>query len=714
LINLVIAVMVSFVLLGGSAAQADSTMGVQTDMARLPLSFIPNAGQINPTVRFQTKLANKTILFSPETIVFNTGVRQNETVSMGLQFLDANAETTIEGGDQLFGVANFIQGDDPAQWHTKVPTYQTITYQNLYPGIDLTAWGTDTTLESQFQVAPGADSTLILLEYGGVQKDGGALVLPGPIAMVAAAPVTYQEINGQRVSIESDYRLSKNGQIGFVLGSYDKRYPLMIDLTLTYAAASAGSSNDYGRSIAVDDVGNAYITGTTASANFPTVHPIQTTPAGGPADVFVTKLASDGSQVLYSTYLGGGWFDEAQGITVDDVGAAYVVGTTTSPDFPTVYPVQADIAGSADAFVAKLSASGDRLLYSTYLGGAGTDSGHDIAVNSAGLASVIGQTDSSNFPTKNALQPAIGGSVDTFVAKLNVSGDELVYATYLGGTGDDPGNGIAVDSTGAAHVTGTTTSSDFPTVSPVQSTYGGSFDAFVAELNPTGDILNYATYLGGSGTDFGHAIAVDSNGLTYITGVASREFPTKNSLQPYGGGTRDAFIARFNDGELVSATYLGGSGHDRALGIAVDSEDAVYVTGATTSPDLLSENTVQPVYGGAFDTFVMKLNRGGNALLYTTYLGGNSFDSGNGIAVAANGSAYVVGETISTNYPTKNALQGVHKGGVRDAFVTRLNATGSDIVYSTYLGGRDRVDVQLTELDGEMFEWWNFLLAFMS
>jgi hypothetical protein len=513
--------------------------------------------------------------------------------------------------------------------------------------------------------------------------------------MVVAAPVAYQEINGRRMGVESNYRWQENGQVAFSLDTYDRRYPLMIALTFTDTSASSDSSADYGRGIAVDATGHAYVTGTTASLNFPTVTPVQTTHAGGPGDIFVTKLAPDGSQLLYSTYLGGSWFDEGLGIAVDSAGSAYVVGTTTSPDFPTVNPVQLDIAGSADAFVIKLNAKGNALLYATFLGGKGVDSGHDIVVDATGSAYVIGQTDSSNFPTKDALQPVIGGAVDAFVAKLNVSGDELVYATYVGGTGNDSGNGIAVDSNDIVHVTGTTTSSNFPTINPVQPAYGGSFDAFVAELSATGDTVNYATYLGGPGTEFGHDIAVDSGGLVYVTGTASRDFPIKNPIQSYGGGSRDVFIAKFNEAALVSATYLGGSGHDRGLGVAVDTAGAIYVTGATTSPNLSSDGSIQPTYGGAFDAFVMKLNPHGNSLLYTTYLGGSSFDSGNGIAVDNNGFAYVVGETISTNYPTRNPLQRVHKGGVKDAFVTKLNPTDSDLVYSTYLGGRSRAKVQL-------------------
>ena len=234
------------------------------------------------------------------------------------------------------------------------------------------------------------------------------------------------------------------------------------------------------------------------------------------------------------------------------------------------------------------------------------------------------------------------------------------------------------------------TSSDFPTVSPLQPSYGGSSDAFVAQLNTSGDKLTFATYLGGPGVDFGSDITVNSAGLAFVTGTASPGFPTRNALQPYGGGTRDVFVARLKGAELISATYFGGSGHDRGLGITVDAGGAVYVTGATTSPNLPAQNSGQPTYGGAFDAFVLKLDAG--ALVYTTYLGGSSFDSGSDIAADANGSAYVVGETVSTNYPTKNAWQRVYSGGPRDAFITKLDPTGSNLLYSTYLGGRSRAD----------------------
>ena len=701
LIPLLVATMISLGMLGGSVVQADSTTRTQMDLAQFPLSFIPNAGQTDPIVRFQARLADHTIFFTSEAIVFNPAASQEESAPVWLNLVGANRESAIEGREKLSGVANFLQGNNPVQWYTNVPTYRAISYRDLYPGIDLAVWGTEKTLESEFQVAPGANPKLIRFKASGVETNADTLVLPGLDSIIATVPVAYQKINGRRVAVEGRYHLVGDGQVDFRLGSYDSRYPLMIRLTFTLAAGAGSSSTDYGHSIAVDAVGNAYVTGTTASTNFPIVSPVQNTNAGGPGDVFVTKLNSDGSQALYSTYLGGSWFDEGLGIAVDSAGSAYVVGTTTSPDFPTTNPFQLDIGGSADAFVAKLNPTGNVLLYATYLGGKGIDSGHDIVVDDAGQAYVIGQTDSGNFPTKDAFQPVIGGSVDAFVVKLTMLGDELVYATYLGGAGNDPGNGIAVDSTGAVHVTGTTTSSDFPTVNSAQPIYGGSFDAFVAELNAFGDTLNYATYLGGSGTDFGNDIAVDSTGQTYVTGIASRNFPTKNSSQSYGGGTRDTFVARLNGAELVWATSLGGSGHDRGLGIAVDSEDAVYVTGATTSTNLPSGISFQPAYGGAFDAFVMKLNPGDNALVYTTYLGGNSFDSGNGIAVDDNGFVYVVGETISTNYPTRNPLQPAYGGGARDAFVTKLNTTGSSLIYSTYLGGRIRANVQHANLDHE-------------
>jgi len=331
------------------------------------------------------------------------------------------------------------------------------------------------------------------------------------------------------------------------------------------------------------------------------------------------------------------------------------------------------------------------LVYATYLGGSISDDGYGIAVDAAGSAYVTGLAGSTDFPTASPLQAAYGGGGDAFVSKLNAAGSALLYSTYLGGSGEDYGYGIAVDADGSAYVTGQTTSTDFPTVNPLQAANGGGVsDAFVSKLDATGSALLYSTYLGGSGRDGGSGIAVDADGSAYVTGqTTSTDFPTVNPLQAASGGGADAFVSKLDaaGSALVYSTYLGGSGGDGGAGIAVDAAGSAYVSGSTSSTNFPTANPLQAASGGGLtDAFVSKLNAAGSALVYSTYLGGSSRDAGRGIAVDAAGSAYVTGWTTSTNFPTASPLQSA-KAGFTDAFVSKLNAAGSALLYSTYLGG---------------------------
>ena len=397
--------------------------------------------------------------------------------------------------------------------------------------------------------------------------------------------------------------------------------------------------------------------------------------------------------LVYSTYLGGSNYDFGNGIAVDDAGIVYVTGRTYSTNFPTHNAPYRQFAGGVDdAFIAKLNAGGTALVYATYLGGSGSDSGLGIAVDSAGNAYVTGETQSPDFPTPNALDPNLGGDRDAFIVKLNIDGTVLVYSTYLGGTYRDYGYGIAVDSAGNAYVTGETWSANFPTTSnALDSNLGGTWDAFIAKLNAGGTALVYATYLGGSDYDEGWSIVVDSAGNAYVTGeTSSVNFPTTaNVLDPNLGGASDAFIVKLNaiGTALVYSTYLGGSNSDESLGIAVDSTGNVYVTGGTYSNDFPTRNAPYLNYSGGRDIFIAKLNAGGTALVYSTYLGGSKDEWGSGIAVDGAGNAYVTGRTYSTNLPTGNALYPQFVGGVYDAFIAKLNAGGTGLVYATYLGG---------------------------
>jgi hypothetical protein len=365
--------------------------------------------------------------------------------------------------------------------------------------------------------------------------------------------------------------------------------------------------------------------------------------------------------------LGGSGYDQGVAIAVDSSGNAYVTGVTSSTDFPTVNAIQPTYHGGVyDAFVTKINASGSALVYSTYLGGSGLDSGDSIAVDSSGNAYVTGETSSTDFPTVNAIQPTNHGSDDAFVTKINADGSALVYSTYLGGSGEDWGPGIAVDSFGTAYVTGYTQSTDFPTVNAIQPTNHGSGDAFVTKINADGSALVYSTYLGGSGNDSGQSIAVDSSGSAYVIGItSSTDFPTVNAIQPTYHGNIDAFVTKINgDGSaLVYSTYLGGSGGDQGYGIAADSSGNAYVIGLTDSTDFPTVNAIQPTYHGNIDAFVTKINADGSALVYSTYLGGSGYEQGWRIAVNPFGTAYISGQTCSTNFPkTLLAFQQSLKG----------------------------------------------------
>jgi hypothetical protein len=599
------------------------------------MSFEANQGQTDNSVKFFSRGRGYDLFLTSTEAVL---VLSKKSMVVRMELLETNSVSEPKGVDELPGKANYFVGSDSGRWRTNIPTYAKVRYGEVYPGIDLVYYGNGRRLEYDFNVAPGADPGIIRLGFKGIDEvriDGrGDLVAKaGGEEIRLLKPVAYQQVGGNRQEIAAEYALLDDQKVTFKVGQYDVREPLVIDPVLSYSTYLGGDSGDGGYGLAVDGSGNAYVTGITSSTNFPTASPLQ--PAiGGSGDAFVAKLNAAGSALVYSTYLGGNAGDGSEAIAVDASGNAYVTGYTLSTNFPTASPLQAIQGGFHDAFVAKLNTAGSALLYSTYLGGRTTDYGNGIALDASGNAYLTGYTDSTNFPTAHPLQPALGGQIgrDAFVAKLNAAGSALLYSTYLGGDVDDLGWEIAVDSSGNAYVIGYTTSPDFPTKRPLQERCGGcvqSSDAFVAKLNPSGSALVYSTFLGGEYGESGFDIAVDSLGNAYITGdTSSPNFPTVSPLQP-------------------------------ALG---------------NSP-------------GTSDAFVAKLNAAGSALLYSTFLGGSYDDRGYGIAVDESGNAHLTGYTSSPNFPTAHALQPAYGGGMNDAFVAKLNAAGSALLYSTFLGG---------------------------
>ena len=654
-----------------------NNQSIDAAMLKLPLSFIENRGQSPEDVKFMVRIEGPMVLFTPSEVVFRLSCGNNSS-AVHMSFENSSPGEII-GEEQLPGRANFFLGNDTSQWISDIPTYGAIRYKELYPGVDLVFKGREGYLKHELSLEPGANLSGIVLNYSGQDKlslaeDGSLLIETSAGNLTDSVPVCYQEINGSREIVEGRYRLVGENGVGFEIGDYDRRYPLVIDPAL--ATYLGGSGDDSGLSLAIDSSGNAYVAGYTASTNFPTKNPLQASNAGS-SDVFVAKINSAGPELSYSTYLGGSGFDYAKGIAVDGSGNAYVTGYTASTNFPTKNPLQASKSGSNDAFIAKINSVGSALSYSTYTGGSSDDYGECIAVDSSGNAYITGYTGSANFPTKNPIQASKAGLWDAFVSKINSAGSARVYSTYLGGSSFEYGLGIAVDSSGNAYITGPTYSTNFPTMNPLQASNGGEMDAFVSKINSAGSALTYSTYLGGSYNDFAEGIAVDSNGNSYVTGYTiSDDFPTQNPIQALKNGPFDAFVTKINSAGsgLAYSTYLGGSGDCFAHGIAVDDMGNAIVTGDTSSADFPTMNPVQSSNSGSYDVFVTLIDATGSALSFSTYLGGVYHDYAKGIAIDDSNNAYLTGYTESDNFPSQNPLQAAN-AGYKDAFVAIISCS---------------------------------------
>jgi hypothetical protein len=561
---------------------------------QLPLRFESNQGQADAQVNFLSRGAGYTLFLTPTQAVLDTQPAPGNDPSatdqtVTVQLVGGNNAARPVGLDRLAGVSNYLIGDDPSQWHTNIPNYGQVEYQNVYPGVNLVYHGNNQQhLEYDFVLEPGASSRDIRLSFLGIQ--GLSLDARGDLVLRTAggnlteqAPVVYQAIHGVRHKVSGHYVLEGNGQVGFAVGAHDRTRPLVIDpvYSLVYSTYLGGKDQDVGQAIAVDASGATYVTGSTESMSFPLQGSLQRK-LNGPQDVFVTKLNASGTGLVYSTYLGGSGYDVGLGLAVDSSGNAYLTGFTSSTDFPTKNAFQANFSAGRpfvgdvayDAFVTRLNATGSALLYSSYLGGNGTEdifNGYvnsgifgGIAVDGAGNAYVTGLTNSSNFPTTaGAFQSSLAGTGNAFVARLNttLSGPaSLIWSTYLGGNGIDGGHGIAVDGAGNVYVTGQNGSTNFPTYNALQATGDGGNQAFVTKFNTTGSALVYSTYLPGV-TD-SYAIALDASGDAWLTGSSSGNLLTTSGAfqSAYMGGVSDAFVMGLNPtgSGLVYSSYLGG------------------------------------------------------------------------------------------------------------------------------------------------------------
>lgn len=699
----------------------------------LPMSFEVNRGQTDAQVKFLSRGSGYTLFLAPNEAVLafhrsggehefresnprtqrssmvvrhprSTSENGPQTTSAALKMklVGANPTARVIGLEELPGKSNYFIGNDPKEWQTNVPTFAKVRYEGVYPGVDLVYYGNQSQLEFDFVVAPGADPTAITLDLSAglpphksdgdvkpqlrITEDGGLVVQTDGGEVHFHKPTAYQVISksGRRSLVDGHYVLRQTNpqssikdqklEVSFELASYDRSKPLIIDPYVSYSTY-LGSDNDQAFGIAVDATGNAYITGVTSN------------------NVFVRKLNPSGTALIYSTSFGGkvgipgsvSAYQAGFGIAADPAGNAYVTGWTSSSDFPTTsgaFQTQPPTV-STTGFVSKIDPSGSVLVYSTYLGGPQTAAFPGaITVDSSGRAYVTGSA-GSDFPvTQGVVQPVYGGgdpfgvqNQDAFVTKLTADGSALSYSTFLGGSGTDKGRAIAVDASGNAYLTGSTTSSNFPTTpGAFISTCdiatlcnGGYSNTFVSKLNPTATSLVYSTYFGASfADDEGDGIAVDSAGNAYVAGTVGASggsslpatpgaYQTTCNVDNTGFCAPTPYVTKLNPtgSGLVFSTYAGtrGLGNETAVGMALDASGNTYILGDSFGI-----------------VFVRELNTDGSAQVFSMYLNSSGASNGAyGIAVDSAGSVYAAGTAASAEFPiTPGSFSPTGPGWIED------------------------------------------------
>jgi Beta-propeller repeat len=683
-------------------------------LGRLPLWFEPATAD-----GFVAHGSSSEFFVSATETKFTLQKSTGETAEGRLQFVGAETTAKIYGQKELPGKINYFRNRQPENWQTGRPTFARLQAGKIYPGVDVTYYGTEQKLEYDLQLAPGANPDVIALRFDGAEKisvnDHGELVVHFKTGdLIQHAPAAYQLAAGQRQPVTAAYKILDAHTATFALGGYDQHAALVIDPVLEYSTYYGGNLGDTAWSIAVNQTdGSIYVAGqtfsskTTNSIPFWTTNALQTNYLGGKytGDAFVARFDNTGTNLIYATYLGGTGNDGALSLTVDATGNAYVTGYTDSTNFPTTPGAyQKNIAGQmnqytksypVDAFVLELNPTGDHLIYSTYLGGSSMDAAYGIAIDGSGNAYVTGYSYSSNFPvTPNAFQTKLACSnnfyisYNAFVAEIAAGGSNLNYSTYLGGTNVDSGKAVAY-SNHKLFVTGYTFSTNFPVLNPL----------------PKLALVQTNIYTKKSGGTLKTNIDIWTN---YTDGQYLNATTNKKN-----GYASDAFVVAFDttlatNFSMLYSTYLGGTNDDQANAIAADATGNCYVAGwscSTNFPDtayaiassFVNTNGVRksPATNGFLTQIKWEDSKPG--IGYSVMFGGEGLDVGNGVALDPVGNAYVVGSATSTNFPvTANNIYGYltatnnsdKKRHYSDVFVIAFNPDCSALLYSTYLGGR--------------------------
>ena len=637
----------------------------------IPLYFIPNAGQMDKQALFYSRTKEYTLWCTNSGLVFDSMARNGLRTVSTLHFLGAQRAKVVPKNMADYTVSYF-KGKNQAEWNPGIQTSGAVLYKGLYKNIDLKLYGNKNQLEYDWIVEKGGDPSQIQFAFDGassihISESGDLVVEMAGGQLVHTKPYAYQNIKGQQRMVNASFvevgasfeeigtsskEVGKN-TYGFVLGDYNTEYDLIIDplLVFIYSSFLGGTEIDQAWDITVDSDGRAYITGFTASADFPTTPGVYNPNHNGAMDVFVTKFNKTGTDLVYSTFIGGSSSDWSYGIAVDADGFVFIAGGTASANFPIkggAYDTSHN--GETDAFVAKLNKNGTALMLSTFIGGSSEDMGYDIVLGSDGAIFITGSTDSADFPTTPAADDrTYGGFFDGFATKFDSEASELIYSTYIGDEYLEELFGIAVDKNDAAYVTGY--------VDYDGELGDGESDVWAVKLDNKGSKQVYSFIFGGGDDESGRAVVVDEFKKAYIVGwTYSSNFPTTpEAFDPTYNGHSDAFVCKLKqDGsDFVYCSYLGGTCWDWGEDIDLYDDLSAVVTGYTTTGDFpVTEDAFDPTHNGSADAFVSYVSPDGRDLPYSTFLGGREPDYGTGIAVDVFDVTHTTGYTESANFPT--------------------------------------------------------------
>ncbi|MGB3863582.1 MAG: SBBP repeat-containing protein [Candidatus Aminicenantaceae bacterium] len=646
----------------GGISQDIQTQRIQNleeaiSFGEIPLYFIPNAGQVDKRALFYSRTKEYTLWCTHTGLVFDSMAGNGLRTVSTLHFMGAQRAEVVPKNMADYTVSYF-KGKNQAEWNPGIQTSGAVLYKGLYKNIDLKLYGNKNQLEYDWIVKKGGDPSQIQFAFDGVKnirisETGDLVVETAGGQLVHTKPYAYQNIEGEKREVDVSFAEVEKNTYGFVLGDYDSKYDLFIDplLVFIYASYLGGAELDQAWDITVDSQGRAYITGFTASNDFPTTSGAYNPNHNGAMDVFVTKFNKTGTDLVYSTFIGGSSSDWSYGIAVDADGFVFIAGATASANFPTRGGAfDTSYNGGTDAFVAKLNKNGSDLMLSTFIGGSDEDIGYDLVLGTEGEIFITGSTESADFPTTNGADDRdFGGFFDGFATKFDSEASKLIYSTYIGDEYLEELFGIAVDEAGAAYVTGY--------IDYDGDLGDGDSDVLAVKLDNKGSKQVYSFIFGGGDDESGRAVVVDELKKAYIVGwTASSNFPTTpEAFDPTYNGHTDAFVCKLKqDGsDFVYCSYLGGTCWDWGEDIDLYDDLSAVVTGYTTTGDFpVTEDAFDPIHNGSADAFVSYVSPDGRDLPYSTFLGGREPDYGTGIAVDVFDVTHTAGYTESANFPS--------------------------------------------------------------